>query len=139
MAGQSEAAWVRVAVPIAEEEVGRSVEPCQCFQDRRDLAEGKKTRHVGENELPFGGRLLERLETGERERCDRRSGKPPMAIEVGVDPGHRSGIPELVFSHDAVAEALLDADGFPRRDGPDVAIGIRGCGRVRRAQRFGPL
>src|SRR5262245_49084802 len=83
--GDAEAPRVGVAVPVDQDDVRFVGEPRQGIEHRRTLAEGKKTRNVGELHRGPGDHGLASIETWEGETDRRRvAGETGVPFDVAV-------------------------------------------------------
>ncbi len=121
VAGDTEAAGVRVALAISEEEVGRCSELFEGQGKGRGLPKGEESGDVGKGDRAFDDALFNELKgrIGEDDGSgagEASAGSTPASawtVDVGdIGGGHETDVPRAARENHVGSKALLDGDGF---------------------------
>ncbi len=120
MAGEAEAARVRDALGVAEDEIGSDLQPGQGRQRSRQLAECKQSGHIGECRRATGHGCLHQLQAWICEHGHRRARHAPSCFVAHVHTCHVPDRRQAVVAFHPLAQFILQHRGLGRRQLPRV-------------------
>ena len=120
VAGDPEAARVRNALAVVQDQIGRAGHLLERGEHRRRLPEREQPGNVGEPRRHADHGALHQRESREIEHRHRRARDPPVLLESDVDAGDAPHRADPVLAHDASAQRGLKRDRFLGREVPLV-------------------
>lgn len=112
MTSDPAAAWVQVALPIHEQEIGRWVKLSQCIKDGGHFAERQQAGHVGHAGGAAGDGVAMQGQVSEGEHGNGRTGDAPILLKADIYPRDGADRGQIVVGDDQAAQLLLDRNRF---------------------------
>ena len=107
MTGQAEASWVGIALTVAEDEIGLSVQAFQCTEYSRHLAKRQKSRDVRKAGRPSDDRRFDLVQIGKLENRDSSARGPVIVFKADVCPGDIPYVFKVIFPNNVIGQACL--------------------------------
>ena len=107
MTGQAEAPWVGIALTVAEDEVGLSVQAFQRIEHGRHLAKRQKSRDVRKAGRLSDHRCFDLVQIGKLENRDRSAGGPIIVFKADVCPGDIPYVFKIIVPNNFIGQACL--------------------------------
>lgn len=117
MTGQTEASWVGIALTVAEDKIGLSVQCLQRIEHSRHLTKRQQSRHVRKAGRLSDHRRFDFIEVRKLQNCNSSAGYLVVVFKADVCAGDILYISEDIFPNNSIGQACLYG---PRLRGGDI-------------------